>query len=278
VLECVVNVSEGVDRPLLDALATKAGPSLLDLHADPDHNRSVFTLAGPAVEAAVQALATLATERIDLRSHGGAHPRLGALDVVPFVPLAPDGAPARPGHDLSEALAARRRFAQWAGAELGLPCFLYGPERSLPDVRRHAFVDLVPDTGPPHPHPSAGACAVGARPTLVAYNLWLDTKDLSTARAVAATVRRPEVRTLGLAMSAGTQVSCNLLDPWTTGPAQVYDAVADRAAERGVRISRAELVGLVPRAVVEAVPPERRAVLDLSFDRSVEARLDGSGG
>ena len=277
-LECVANVSEGADRSLLDALATKAGASLLDLHADPDHNRSVFTLAGPSVEAAAQALATLATARIDLRGHSGVHPRLGVLDVVPFVPLAGDGAPARPDDDLSEALSARRRFAQWAGAELGLPCFLYGPERSLPDVRRHAFVDLVPDTGPPRPHPSAGACAVGARPALVAYNLWLDTKDLSLARAVAAAVRRPEVRALGLAVSEGTQVSCNLLDPWTTGPAQVYDAVAGRAADMGVGISRAELVGLVPRAVVEAVPPERLEVLDLSVDRTIEARLARSGG
>lgn len=277
-LECVVNLSEGADRSLLDALAQQAGPALLDLHADPDHNRSVFTLAGPSVEAAVRALATLATERIDLRRHGGVHPRLGAVDVVPFVPLAHDGAPARPGDDLSEALAARQRFAQWAAAELGLPCFLYGPERSLPEVRRHAFTDLIPDTGPPRPHPSAGACAVGARPALVAYNLWLDTEELSSARALAAAVRGAAVRTLGLAVSGGTQVSCNLLDPWTTGPARLYDVVAGRAADMGIRISRAELVGLAPRSVVEAEPAERLADLDLSVDRTIEARLALSGG
>lgn len=272
-LECVVNVSEGTDRVLLDALAASAAPSLLDLHADPDHNRGVFTLAGPSVEAAVQALAGLAVKRIDLRRHSGVHPRFGVLDVVPFVPLRSDGVPARPGDDLSEATAARDRFAEWAAAALGLPCFLYGPERTLPEVRRLAFVDLKPDVGPPRPHPSGGACAVGARPALVAYNIWLDTTDVTPARAVAAAVRGADVRALGLATSAGTQVSCNLLDPWSTGPAEVFDAVAVAAADIGLGVIRAELVGLAPRAVVEAVPSERLGPLDLSFDRTIEARL-----
>jgi glutamate formiminotransferase len=277
VLECVVNLSEGADRSLVDTLAATVGSSLLDVHSDPDHNRSVFTLAGADVEAAVRALATAALQSLDLRTHCGVHPRLGVVDVVPFVPLAADGTPARPGDDLGEALAARGRFARWAGAELALPCFLYGPERSLPEVRRHAFGELTPDTGPRRPHPSAGACAVGARPALVAYNVWLDTDDVRVAAAVAAAVRAPLVRTLGLAVAGGTQVSCNLLDPWTWGPAQVYDAVRGQAAQRGLLVSRAELVGLAPRQVVEAVAPERRRILDLSLDRSIEGRLAAGG-
>lgn len=277
-LECVVNLSEGTDPDLLGVLAEAAGPALLDLHADPDHNRSVFTLAGAAAETAARALSTLAVERIDLGAHSGVHPRLGVVDVVPFVPLSADGTPARPGDDLAEALSARLRFAEWAASELGLPCFLYGPERSLPDVRRYAFDGLVPDCGPPRPHPSAGACAVGARPGLVAYNIWLDTEDVSRARQLAAAVRRPDVRTLGLAVSGGTQVSCNLLDAWTTGPAQVYDAVTAQAAQAGVSVSRAELVGLAPRAVVEAAPPERLVDLGLSLDRTIEGRLAARSG
>jgi glutamate formiminotransferase len=160
-LECVVNISEGCRRDVLDRLARCAGDHLLDVHTDPDHHRSVFTLAGPDVEEAARSLATAAVDAIDLRTHEGAHPRLGAVDVVPFVPLGPTPFP--------DAVAARDRFAAWAGASLHLPCFLYGPERSLPDLRRHAFRTLRPDAGPAEPHPSAGACAVGARPVLVAY-------------------------------------------------------------------------------------------------------------
>jgi glutamate formiminotransferase len=274
VLECVVNVSEGRDAGLLDALSDAAAAALLDRHSDPDHHRSVFTLAGPKVEDAARALAALAVERIDLRAHAGVHPRLGAVDVVPFVPLDAQLAPVGPAAGLGEALEARGRFAEWAAGALALPCFLYGPERTLPEVRRLAFVELGPDLGPDRPHPTAGACAVGARPALVAYNLWLDTADVDGARSVAAAVRGPGLRALGLAAGDVTQVSCNLVDPYRLGPAQAYDAVSQAATTAGVRIARAELVGLAPRAVVEAVAPDRRAALDLSLERTVEARLE----
>jgi len=140
-LECVVNVSEGCDPDVLAAIAGAGAPALLDLHSDQDHNRSVLTLAGPApvLEDAARAVARATLERIDLRLHQGVHPRLGSLDVVPFVPLGPTGSPCGPDGDLTPALEARRRFATWAGEELALPCFFYGPERSLPDVRREAF-------------------------------------------------------------------------------------------------------------------------------------------
>ena len=183
-------------------------------------------------------MAAAAVAAIDLRSHVGVHPRLGAADVVPFVPLSAPRTD-RPTDCGARPLGARDRFAAWAGAELALPCFLYGPERSLPDVRRHAFVSLAPDTGPPSPHPTAGAAAVGARPVLVAYNVWIaadrpgDRRRTGPCavggRGLAARCGGRGVRSLGLAVGEGAQVSCNLTDPaprpspasttrWPAGP------------------------------------------------------------
>jgi glutamate formiminotransferase len=293
-LACVVNVSEGRDRRVIAALAAAGGGPVLDVHSDPDHHRSVFTLAGPGLEDAVQGLARRTVELIDLAAHDGVHPRLGALDVVPFTPLGDDGSPVFAGGDggddgddggddgagppLADARRARQRFATWAGTTLALPCFLYGPERSLPEVRRGAFAGLDPDTGPARPHPTAGACAVGARFALVAYNLWLSTGELDVATSIAAAVRRPGVRTLGLATAGVTQVSCNLIDPLSVGPAQVYDEVDRLAGAAGVSLTRAELVGLAPAAVVTAAPQGRWPQLDLDPERTVEARLERSGG
>lgn len=258
VLECVVNISEGRDHAILEAFAIAAGRDLLDLHADPDHHRAVLTMVG---EAAPRHVATEAVARLDLRTHDGAHPRIGVVDVVPFVPLE--------GSTMSEAVAARDAFCEWAAAELALPCFRYGPERALPDIRRRAFdADLRPDTGPPVPHPTAGACAVGARPVLVAYNLWLAEPDHTSARRVAAGVRGPHVRALGLAVGDRAQVSMNLLDPLSVGPAEVWDRVSALTPVAG-----AELVGLVPAAVLEATPATRWAQLDLDAARTIEARL-----
>lgn len=257
VLECVVNISEGRDRALIDAVAAAAGADLLDVHTDPHHHRSVLTLVG---EATPRAVATAAVERIDLRDHDGVHPRIGAVDVVPFVALA--------GSTAEDALAARDRFADWAAAELAVPCFRYGPERTLPEIRREAFAGLAPDTGPAEPHPSAGAIAVGARPLLVAYNVWLRDPDLALARRIAGEVRSPQVRTLGLAVGDRVQVSMNLVEPTEVGPATVTDAVAALAP-----IAGCELVGLVPEAVLRAVPEPRWAELDLGADRTIEARL-----
>lgn len=264
-LEAVVNVSEGRDRRVLDALSRAAGRSLLDVHTDADHHRSVLTLGGPDLEEAVRRLTTATVAAVDLDAHRGAHPRFGVVDVVPFVPLG--------GTALSVAVAARDRFAAWAGAELGVPCFLYGPERSLPEVRRLAFADLSPDTGPPQAHPTAGAIAVGARPLLVAYNLWLtEDVDLERAREVARSLRSPVVRALGLQVGTAVQVSCNLVDPLVFGPDAAFDAVAAQAP-----VARAELVGLVPAGVLGAVSPARWQELDLDDSRTIEARLEQAG-
>jgi glutamate formiminotransferase len=288
ILECVVNVSEGRDDAVLGALAAAAGPLLLDVHRDPDHHRAVLTLAGPPDEVAVaaRALATETVRRLDLRTHAGAHPRLGVLDVVPFVPYRPGAAP--PG-DLGRAVAQRDRFARWLGDELAVPAFLYGPvagprpataaaaaaARTLPEVRRRAFGPppdgLAPDFGPPRPHPSAGATAVGARPVLVAYNVWVS--DAVVARRVAPLVRGPALRAIGLAVGARAQVSCNLVDPVRLGPAEAYDAVAERVAEAGGRVEGAELVGLIPEFVLRQVPTGRRRGLGLAGDVTIEARL-----
>lgn len=260
-LECVINISEGRDLAVVEVIGRAAGRELLDVHTDPDHNRSVLTVVG---EHAAQAVAIATVLSIDVSAHDGVHPRIGALDVVPFVPLG--------SSTMEDAVAARDRFAMWLGDELGVPGFLYGPERSLPDVRRGAFTALEPDTGPHAPHPTAGASAVGARPVLVAYNLWLEEPDLDTARRIAKELRGPGVRTLGLEVGDEVQVSMNLIDPMEVGPAAAYDLVA-AAAE----IHRAELVGLVPRDVLEAIDPSRWEELDLGPDRTIEGRLEARG-
>ena len=264
-LECVVNVSEGEDLAVLDELAAAAGPAVLDVHSDADHNRSVFTMAGPDVEEAVRALTRVAVTRLDLGAHRGVHPRIGVVDVVPFVPLA--------GSETTDAIAARDRFAAWAGTELELPSFLYGPERSLPEVRRGAFVTIFPDVGPHRPHPTAGAVAVGARQVLVAYNLWLGPGvTVERARAVARAIRGPGIRALGLAAGRGAQVSCNLIDLRHVGPDAAFDAVA-----KLVPVARAELVGLVPASVLDAIPEDRWHELDLAPSRTIEASLERAG-
>jgi glutamate formiminotransferase / 5-formyltetrahydrofolate cyclo-ligase len=266
VLECVVNVSEGRDEAVLAALAAAGGHWLLDVHSDAHHHRSVLTLAGDGVEDAARAVAAEAVARLDLRVHEGVHPRLGVVDVVPFVPLE--------GSTMATAVAARDRFLAWAAAELGLPGFAYGPERSLPSVRRMAFAGLAPTAGPPTAHPTAGAVCVGARPVLVAYNVWLaGAVGVDEARRVAAAVRRPGVvRALGLDVGGRAQVSMNLVDPSVMGPAAAFDAVKALVA-----VDRAELVGLVPATVLDAVPRRRWAGLDLGRSRTIEARLAAAG-
>lgn len=263
-LECVINVSEGRRADVIASVAAAAGDSLWDVHSDPHHHRSVLTLGGDGVEEAARAVASAAVAALDLREHEGVHPRIGVVDVVPFAPLR--------GSAMDAALAARDAFASWMASTLAVPCFLYGPERALPDVRRGAFETVAPDVGPHWPHPSAGACAVGARPVLVAYNVWLAPGvGVDVARAAAAAVRRPgEVRALGMSVGGRAQVSCNLLAPESVGPADVYDVVASMAAVDG-----GELVGLAPSAVIERVPQERWAELNLSDERTIEAHSEG---
>lgn len=256
-LECVVNISEGRRPDVIEAIAAAGEPDLLDLHTDGHHHRAVLTLVGAE---APRRVAAEAVGRLDLGGHDGVHPRFGVVDVVPFVPLA--------GAGLDDALAARDAFAQWAATTLELPCFIYGPERSLPDVRRGAFSLFTPDFGPRIPHPTAGACAVGARTFLVAYNVVLAVPDLALARRVAAAVRGPAVRALGLAVGDRVQVSMNLIAPLEVGPAVAFDAVCALAPVAG-----AELVGLLPEAALAAVPVERWAELDLAADRTIESRI-----
>lgn len=211
-----------------------------------------------------------------MAGHDGAHPRLGVLDVVPFVVLG--------DADPSEAVGARDDFCTWAGRELHVPCFRYGPladgsVRTLPEVRRGAFSLIPPDAGPPRPHPTAGATAVGARPVLVAYNLWLggDGACGKLARALAGALRGPAVRALGFELAHGVQVSCNLVDPERVGPATIYDAVAERLEGTSAVIARAELVGLLPATVLARIPSERWERLDLGRDRTIEARMQAAG-
>ena len=249
-LECVINVSEGHDTPALRAIAEAAGDHLLDLHRDEHHNRAVLTMAGPEVEAAARRVGVVTVAKLDLRTHEGVHPRIGALDVVPFVPL--------DGSTIGDAIRARDAFADWAEEELGLPCHRYGPERSLPDVRRRVQGG----------HPTAGACAVGAREVLVAYNLWLEQAELAQAKAIAAAIRSPAIRALGFQVGTAVQVSCNLVAPLEVGPAAAYDAVAAHAP-----VARAELVGLAPLAVVRAAPRGRWNELGLDEAATIEGRL-----
>lgn len=264
-LECVVNVSEGRRADVVRAIAAAGGAAVLDVHSDADHHRSVLTMAGPRVEDAVRSVAARAVDLIDLRAHTGVHPRIGAVDVVPFVALE--------GSSRRDALRARDAFACWAGSELSVPCFVYGPERSLPDVRRSAFGDLAPSRGPSHPHPTAGAIAVGARSVLVAFNVWLGGAGLDDAKRIARELRGSSVRALGLAVGDGAQVSMNLVQPARFGPADAYDAVARLARQMNVEVVRAELVGLVPAVVLGAVPEARWAELGLGPDRTIESRL-----
>ena len=279
--ECVINISEGRDVDVIRDIADQAEATLLDVHTDPEHHRSVLTLGGQrdSIEEAARSVISTAVRRIDLGDHQGVHPRMGVVDVVPFVPLGPTGR-------IDTAIDARNRLAAWAGSDLELPCFLYGPERSLPDVRREAFRTLDPDTGPSTPHPTAGATAVGARPLLVAYNIWITVSEgsefdtagaVGLARGIASSIRSPSVRSLGLAVGSGAQVSCNLIEPHATDVATLFDTVSHLVDEAGGDVERAELVGLVPRELLTGVPSHRWAELDLSEEKTIEGRLASVG-
>jgi glutamate formiminotransferase len=282
VLECVVNVTAGAG-PVLDALAEACGDALLDRHADRDHDRSVFTLAGlddHDAEAAALALADAAARQLDLATRPpGVHPRLGIVDVVPFVAW---------DQPAATAVAAARRVGAHLAETLGVPVFFYGdadPEgRSLPSVRREAFAVRAPDVGPARPHPHLGAAAVGARAPLVAVNCWLDRDDLAVARAVATEVRErdgglPGVRALGLRLASrgATQVSMNVTDLGATGVEAACEAVRRRVEGRGAALRGVEWVGLVPAAEWARCSPAFRAWSGLDQSRTVEARLAGAG-
>lgn len=270
VLECVPNISEGRDPRVLDAIAqairSVPGVRLADIHADPDHHRSVFTFLGPpeAVETAALAMAIRALPLIDMRGHRGVHPRIGAVDVVPFVPLE--------GVTVDGAVEIAHRFGQTLGERHGVPVFFYGeaalrPERRrLPDLRRGQYEGLgerlrdpagQPDSGPTA-NTRSGATAVGVRGVLIAFNVLLASPDVALARAIARKIREssgglPAVQAMGVHLASRdlAQVSMNLLDYRKTSPWQVYEAIREEAARRGVVIHGAELVGLAPRAAIE---------------------------
>ncbi len=265
-LECVANVSEGRDTRLVSRIAGAVSDTperrLLDIHSDADHNRSVFTLVGVD---APRALTRCCVELLDIADHSGVHPRIGVVDVVPFVPL--------DGSSSNDALVARDDFATWAADELNLPVFLYGPERTLPDIRRGAWRTLMPDRGPHAPHPSAGAVCVGVRPVLIAYNVFLASSDLSLAKSIAARVRQPGLRTLAFMVQGMAQVSMNIINPDEISVSSAYDMVAAEAAGAETRVTRAELVGLLTERHLQKNDKTRWAQLDIGPNRTVESRL-----
>jgi glutamate formiminotransferase len=277
-LECVVNISEGRREDLLEDLAAVCGPSLLDLHADPDHHRSVFTLAGPRkhdAELAARELSRAAAAEVDLKAHDGVHPRLGVIDVVPFVSL---------DEDRVAAVHAAQSFARWIAEELSVPAFLYDDadplRRSLPELRRDAFALREPDVDAPKPNVRLGAVAVGARPPLVAINCELDRDDPLLTKEIARALREsegglPGVRALGLWCKSRDvpQVSMNLVDLPVTSVEAACTEVRRRAEEADAQVTRVELVGLLPAAELERCSDEFLAWSGLGPDDTVEARL-----
>ena len=289
-LESVPNFSEGRDREtiaaLADALAVPA--ELLDVHADPDHNRSVFTLVGDedALVAALLAGVACARERIDLGRHEGAHPRIGAADVIPVVAVDPA--------DRERARACALVLAARIGAELELPVFLYGesaPGRGPAFFRRGGTAELQgridagelsPDFGPQRLDEQAGGVIVGARRPLIAFNVNLATGDVAVARAIAAVVREqgsgfPGVRALGLALprAGHAQVSMNVEDYEAAALHDILARVEDEARTRGVEVSGAELVGLMPAGAAVAAAGSLLRIDGFSPERVLELRLLG---
>jgi glutamate formiminotransferase len=273
-LESVPNFSEGRDRLTIDAIgeAMAAHARLLDVHADRDHNRSVFTLVGDGSELleALVAGVEVARDRIDLRTHQGAHPRIGAADVVPIVPLDPG--------DMERARVVARRLGARIGA-LGLPVFLYDPPERGPAFYRQGGPErlqdridageLAPDFGPSRLDPAAGGVIVGARQPLIAFNVNLR-GPLEAAREIAAIVREkgggfPGVRALGLELpSAGlVQVSMNIEDWAAAPPHTVLVRIREEAAARGVEVAGTELVGLIPSAAATGLDLDEARLLEL---------------
>jgi glutamate formiminotransferase len=284
-LEAVPNISEGRRREAVEAVGRAlggTGASLLDVHSDADHNRSVFTLIGEPQELAdaVLAGAREAVKRIDMRTHDGAHPSIGALDVAPIVYLRAEDSELA----VDEALAIANRLA----GELDVPVFLYGMLATDSDRRERSYFreggvraleerfssgELEPDFGPRRLHPTAGATLVACRPPLVAFNLGLAEPDLDAAKAIAAGLREAGggldgVRAIGVMLerAATAQVSVNVHDPFSVPLAEVVRAARELASARGVHVRVAELVGLAPQAALDGFPDDLEIV---GFDERV---------
>ena len=294
-IECVPNFSEGRRSQVIEAIVARIasvdGARVLDRSLDPDHNRAVVTFAAPSDRVGEAAFAAVeaATARIDLRRHSGVHPRMGATDVLPFVPLQ--------GATIGRAAEVARSVGERIARELKIPVYFYGAAAegpravSLPEVRRGGFEALreaiaadparAPDRGPREVHPSAGATAVGARDFLIAFNVNLETDDVELARRIARAVRErdgglPGVRALGwLLPEAGVvQVSMNLCDWRRTSIEQAFDEVEQLASEVGASVRESELVGLAPRAALDEAVARR--VRLAGFDpalHTIEGRL-----
>ncbi len=298
-VECIANVSEGRDpaavERLAEAVRSVPGATLLDVHSDPDHHRSVLTFVGkrPAVEEAAFRLIVLAAATIDLTRHRGVHPRIGAADVVPFVGLG--GVPG------GELVALARRLAVRVGREASVPSYLYGDAATCPErrflrvVRSGQFERLRvaakldptrrPDAGPAGLHPTAGAVAIGVRGPLVAWNVWLAGYDVAAARAIAARVREsggglPGVQAMGVALASRgvAQVSMNLTRPFECGPVEATERVMALAAEAGVEVARSELVGLVPADLLDAEAAERVRLPDFGERHLLEPAVERATG
>lgn len=293
-IESVPNFSEGrrpdVVNRIVDAARVVSGARVLDVHSDEDHNRTVLTVVGEreAVEEAVFRAMVRATELIDLREHTGEHPRVGATDVVPFVPLG--------GTAMAEAVEAARSLGSRVAAELKVPVYFYEEAATRPDrqnlenVRRKGFEELreaigrddarTPDLGPREVHPTAGAVVVGARGPLIAYNVYLNTEDVRVAKAIARTVRHSSgglrfVKALGLEIPARgqVQVSMNLTNFHRSALHTVFNLIVGEAAARGVSVVESEIVGLVP---LHALLDSARFALRLhalSDDQILELKL-----
>ena len=293
-VECVPNFSEGRNSETVAALSraieTVETACVLDRHIDPDHNRSVITfVAAPEkiVDAAVTVVAR-AAELIDMRRHQGEHPRLGATDVLPFIPIS--------GVTMQDCVRLAHEAGQRIAKELSIPVFFYEqaalkPDRvNLEDVRRGALELLreqiaveparAPDVGPLVVHETAGAIAVGARPFLIAFNVNLKTADVAVAKQIARTVRArhgglPSVKALGFTLSTRglVQVSMNLVNYQTTGMTAAYNAVRDEAAKLGVEIASTEIVGLVPEKALDREAEYFQKLENFSEDKILEHRL-----
>ena len=295
-IEAIPNVSEGRDRARLDRFAAAiagGGATLLDRTADWSHHRAVFTFAGDGarIERAAAALTAAAMAEIDLSTHAGVHPRIGALDVLPFVPLG--------SASMADAVAIAHAVGRQIADTFRLPVFLYEAaarsleRRPLEAVRRGGLAGLAarlrepawqPDYGPAALHPTAGAVAIGARGPLVAWNLVLDRADLPLARHIARTIRTSGggllcLKALGLALehTGQVQVSMNLTDYRTTSMAEVYHAVDAEARRAGAAIADSEIIGLVPRAALEELARVAPQVAEQHRGAVLEARLGAAG-
>ena len=292
-IEAIPNISEGRRADVLDAAAAAVrevpGVSFLDSSSDPSHNRAVLTMVGEGavLVRALLALYDVAVESIDLRHHEGEHPRMGAVDVVPFIPLGETS--------MGDCVSLAMTLGEAVATRYGIPVYLYGEaatqddRRALEHVRRGQFERLgermslpggSPDYGPASPHQTAGASAIGARTPLIAFNVNLDTDDLDVARRIARTVRErdgglPHVKALGIRLEhlGLVQVSMNLTDHTRTPLHRVFARVEREAARNGVAVVESELVGLMPAAALATTATHTLRLKGFTADQVLEMRL-----